>query len=125
MELIDRSKLEAFGATCKSQDYMDGVKDTLEYIDSLPTVDAIPMKVPNKINELVSEGYTVCFKFHPGDYIGIEVTYDRVYHAKHMLTRLDDIKPEHVSDCVVTILDDLKHKIEYLKGYLEKGHEIV
>lgn len=44
MNLIDRNKLEAFCATCKSQDYMDGVKDTLEYIDNLPTVDAVPIE---------------------------------------------------------------------------------
>lgn len=44
MNLIDRSKLEVFGTTCKSQDYIDGVKDTLEYIDNLPTVDAIPVQ---------------------------------------------------------------------------------
>lgn len=42
MILIDKTKIEAFGATCKSQDYMDGVKDVLEYIDNLPTVDVCP-----------------------------------------------------------------------------------
>lgn len=53
MDLIDRSKLEAFGATCKSQDYMDGVKDALEYIDNLPTVDAIPIEfIKKKINKI-------------------------------------------------------------------------
>lgn len=44
MRLIDRNELEAFGATCKSQDYMDGVKDLLEYIDNLPPVDAQPVR---------------------------------------------------------------------------------
>lgn len=43
MILIDKTKIEVFGATCKSQDYMEGVEDALEYIDSLPTVDAIPV----------------------------------------------------------------------------------
>lgn len=44
MDLIDRSKLEAFCTICKSQDYIDGIKDTLEYIDNLPKVDAIPIE---------------------------------------------------------------------------------
>ena len=67
MRLIDRDKLEAFGATCKSQDYMDGVKDTLEYIDNLPTVDAIPIEwiqnwgnkegfgFPNWLREMIAD----------------------------------------------------------------------
>ena len=97
MELIDKTKLEAFGATCKSQDYI------------------------NKINELVLEGYAVCFKFYPDSCVAIEVTYDYFYHANYKFARLDDIKP----DCVVTILDCLKHKIEQQKEYWEKQNEII
>lgn len=121
MDLIDRDEAIKALTPPESGKY----KHVRQIIRGLPAVEAIPMEVPNKINELVLEGYTVCFKFYPGDYLSIEVTYDNVYHAKHMLARLDDIKPEHVSDCIVTILDDLRHKIEYLKEYLEKEHEIV
>lgn len=80
------------------------------------------MEILNKINELVLEGYTVCFKLYPGDYVGIKVSYDNFYHANHILPHLDDIKPEHVPDCIVVTLDDLKHKIEQLKEN-SKQHE--
>lgn len=109
-------------------DWWEGESE-ISLIDYYPVRQAcnsktsVPMEVLNKINELVSEGYTVCFKFHPGDYIGIEVTYDREYHANYRLAHLDDNKPDHLSDCIVVILDDLRHKIEYLKGYLEKEQE--
>lgn len=120
MNLIDRD--EAIKALTPPE--YGKYKHLRQIIRELPTVDAIPMEVLNKINELVLEGYTVCFKLYPGDYISIEVTYDRVYHANHMLTHLDYIKPEHVSDCIVMILDDLKHKIQQLKED-RKQHEIV
>ena len=108
-------------------DWWEGEED-VALIDFFPVSEAcnpktsISMEVLNKINELSLEGYTVCFKFHSGDCVGIEMTYDRSYHANHMLTNLDDIKPEHMSDCIMAILNGLKHKIEYLKEYLEKEH---
>ena len=80
------------------------------------------MEILNKISELVSEGYTVCFKSYPGGRVYIELTYDNFYHANHLLAHLDVIKQGYDSDCVVTILDCLKHKIEQQKEYWDKKH---
>lgn len=48
MRLIDADKLEAYGTTvpkeCNAEDYLSGVRDVLEHIDSMPTVDAIPVR---------------------------------------------------------------------------------
>ena len=48
MRLIDADKLEAYGTTvpkeCNAEDYISGVRDVLEHIDSMPTVEAIPIK---------------------------------------------------------------------------------
>lgn len=48
MRLIDADKLEAYGTTvpkeCNAEDYLCGVRDVLEHIDSMPTVDAIPVR---------------------------------------------------------------------------------
>ena len=48
MRLIDADKLEAYGTTvpkeCNAEDYLSGVRDVLEHIDSMPTVEAIPIK---------------------------------------------------------------------------------
>lgn len=47
MRLIDTDKLEAYGTTvpkeCNAEDYISGVRDVLEHIDAMPTVDAIPI----------------------------------------------------------------------------------
>lgn len=60
MNLIDKTKLEAFGATCKSQDYMDGVKDLLEYIDSLTTMDAIPIEWIEEYTRILAKERDKC-----------------------------------------------------------------
>ena len=48
MRLIDADKLEAYGTTvpkeCNAEDYISGVRDVLEHIDSMPTVEAIPIE---------------------------------------------------------------------------------
>ena len=48
MRLIDADKLEAYGTTvpkeCNAEDYLSGARDVLEHIDSMPTVDAIPIE---------------------------------------------------------------------------------
>lgn len=48
MRLIDADKLEAYGTTvpkeCNAEDYLSGVRDVLEHIDSMPTVEAIPVE---------------------------------------------------------------------------------
>lgn len=62
MRLIDADKLEAYGATvpkgCNVEDYLCGAREVLEYIDSMPTVDAIPIEWVNKwIKEHESWGW--------------------------------------------------------------------
>ena len=57
MRLIDADKLEAYGTTvpkeCNAEDYISGVRDVLEHIDSMPTVDAIPIAwIENFIDDI-------------------------------------------------------------------------
>lgn len=57
MRLIDADKLESYGTTvpkeCNAEDYLCGARDVLESIDSLPTVDAIPIEwIKNRIDHI-------------------------------------------------------------------------
>ena len=55
VRLIDADKLEAYGTTvpkeCNAEDYLSGVRDVLEHIDSMPTIDAIPVDFITEFKE--------------------------------------------------------------------------
>lgn len=58
MRLI-ADKLEAYGTTvpkeCNAEDYLSGARDVLEHIDSMPTVDAVPVEYIRRRIETLNE----------------------------------------------------------------------